>query len=55
MSSEKEVIKIAQNWETKVPQRVQKRVVGDGHSGFPHLLLPDGQTETGRQRQGKEE
>ena len=39
MSGKEEIIKVAQDWEAKVPQRVEEGVVGDRHSSFPHLAV----------------
>lgn len=39
MSGEEEIIIVAQDWEAKVPQRVQEGVVRNGHPRFPHLVV----------------
>lgn len=39
MGGEEKVVEVAEDREAKVPQRVQERIVCDGHSSFPHLLF----------------
>ena len=39
MSGKEKVVEIAQNRERKVEERVEERVVCDGHSSFPYLFI----------------